>query len=94
MQNLRIDWRALELYLWTLFDNCLQHAYSEFCKLRFFDYYPSDWDLSWLGNKLTLIEPVLEDEGIHVFEWRGGEHRPFNALVTETDEVKKNKLLD
>ena len=38
---------------------------------------------------MTLKESVLADEGMHVFEWLGGEHRPLEELITEMDEVKK-----
>ena len=39
-----------------------------------------------LGIRMTLKESVLEEEGMHVFEWWGGEYRPLD----EMDEVKKN----
>ena len=38
---------------------------------------------------MTLTESVLEDEGIHVFEWWGGECRPLAELIAEMDEVKR-----
>ena len=37
-----------------------------------------------------LIGPVFEDEGMHVFEWWGGEYRPLEELIAEMAEVKKN----
>ena len=43
------------------------------------------------GNAcMTLKESILEDEGMHVFEWWGGEYRPLEELIAEMDEVKKN----
>ena len=39
---------------------------------------------------MTLTESVLEDEGMHVFEWWGGEYRPLEELIAEMDEVKQN----
>lgn len=38
---------------------------------------------------MTLTESVLEDEGMHVFEWWGGEYRPLAALISEMDDVKR-----
>ena len=34
---------------------------------------------------------VLEDEGMHVFEWWGGEYHPLEDLIAEMDEVKRNR---
>ena len=45
--------------------------------------------LKQLGIDMTLTESVLEDEGMHVFEWWGGEYRPLDELIAEMDEVKK-----
>jgi hypothetical protein len=39
---------------------------------------------------MKLTESVLEDEGMQVFEWWGGEYRPLEELIAEMDEVKKN----
>ena len=36
---------------------------------------------------MKLTESVLEDEGMHVFEWWGGEYRPLEELIAEMDEV-------
>ena len=38
---------------------------------------------------MTLTESVLEDDGIHVFEWWGGEYRPLAELIAEMDDVKR-----
>ena len=43
-----------------------------------------------LGVRMKLIGPVFEDEGMHVFEWWGGEYRPLEELIAEMAEVKKN----
>ena len=69
-------------------------SYKEFCKLLPFDYQPVDREglLKQLGINLTLKESVLEDEGMHVFEWWGGEYRPLEELIAEMDEVKRNTL--
>ena len=68
-------------------------SYKEFSKLTPFDYQPLDREglLKKLGIDLTLKESVLEDEGMHVFEWWGGEHRPLADLIAEMDEVKRNE---
>ena len=50
--------------------------------------------LQKLGIRMKLNGPVLEDEGMHVFEWWGGEYRPLEELIAEMAEVKarqKNK---
>jgi tRNA(Arg) A34 adenosine deaminase TadA len=66
-------------------------SYKEFCKLLPFDYQAVDREglLKQLGIDMTLKESVLEDEGMHVFEWWGGEYRPLEELIAEMDEVKK-----
>ena len=60
-------------------------------KLLPFDYQAVDREglLKQLGIDLTLTESVLEDEGMHVFEWWGGEYRPLDELIAEMDEVKQ-----
>ena len=65
-------------------------SYKEFCKLLPFDYVPKDREgiLSALGIQIKLVQSVLEDEGMHVFEWWGGEYRPLEELIREMDEIK------
>ena len=67
-------------------------SYKEFCKLLPFDYQAVDREglLKQLGIDMILTESVLEEEGMHVFEWWGGEYRPLEELIAEMDEVKKN----
>ena len=36
----------------------------------------------------TLEGPVLEDEGMHVFEHWGGEYHPLEELLGEMDAIK------
>ena len=38
---------------------------------------------------MILTESVLADEGMHVFEWRGGEYRPSAELIAEMDYIKR-----
>ena len=68
-------------------------SYKEFCKLCPFDYEELDREglLKKLGIDMTISESVLEDEGMHVFEWWGGEYHPLKELMTEMDEVKRNR---
>lgn len=68
-------------------------SYKEFCKLLPFDYQPVDREglLKQLGINMTLTDSVLEDEGMRVFEWWGGEYRPLEELIAEMDEVKRNQ---
>ena len=70
-------------------------SYKEFCKLLPFNYKPVDREglLKQLGIDMTIKESVLEDEGMHVFEWWGGEYRPLEELIAEMDEVKKKERL-
>ena len=44
--------------------------------------------LQQLGIQMKLTGPVLEDEGMHVFEWWGGEYRPLEELIAEMAEIK------
>lgn len=70
-------------------------SYKEFCRLLPFDYVPVDREglLGQLGIRMRLIESVLEEEGMHVFEWWGGNWRPLNELIAEMDDIKgKAKL--
>lgn len=68
-------------------------SYKEFCKLLPFDYTPIDREglLAGLGIKMQIIESVLEDEGMKVFEWWGGEYRPLEELIAEMDAIKKKR---
>lgn len=68
-------------------------SYREFSKLIPFDYTPLDREglLKQLGIEMKLIEGVLEDEGMHVFEWWGGEYHPLEELIKEMDEIKRSK---
>ena len=45
--------------------------------------------LQKLGIQMKLSGPVLEEEGMHVFEWWGGEYRPLKELIAEMDEIKR-----
>lgn len=68
-------------------------SYKAFSQLLPFEYVPVDREglLAQLGIRIKLVESVLEDEGMHVFEWWGGEYRPLSELIAEMDEIKAAK---
>jgi len=48
--------------------------------------------LSKMNVSMKMIGPILENEGMHTFEYWGGEYRPLEELIGEMDEIKgKNK---
>ena len=65
-------------------------SYRAFSQLTPFDDQPLDREglLAQLHLPLKLEGPVLEDEGMHVFEYWGGEYRPLAELIAEMDAVK------
>ena len=65
-------------------------SYEEFSKLTPGDAVLLDREelLGKLGIRMKLTGPVLEDEGMHVFEWWGGEYRPLEELIAEMAEIK------
>lgn len=66
-------------------------SYREFSRLTPFDDHPLDREglLAQLGVPVKLEGPVLEDEGMHVFEYWGGEYRPLAELITEMDAIRQ-----
>ena len=72
-------------------------SYEEFSKLTPCDAVQVDREglLQQLGIQMKLTGPVLEDEGMHVYEWWGGEYRPLEELLAEMAEVRaKNSHAD
>ena len=65
-------------------------SYKEFSRLTPFDDQPLDREglLAQLHLPMKLIGPVLEDEGMHVFEYWGGEYRPLEELIAEMDAIR------
>lgn len=65
-------------------------SYKEFSKLTPSGYVPIDREglLEQLGIKIHLIGPILEDEGMRVFEYWGGEYHPLEDLIREMNEIK------
>ena len=65
-------------------------SYEAFSQLTPCDAVPLDREglLQKLGIRMKLTGPVLEEEGMHVFEWWGGEYRPLEELLSEMAEVR------
>ena len=65
-------------------------SYEEFSRLTPHDAVPVDREglLRKLGINMKLTGPVLEEEGMRVFEWWGGEHRPLEELIAEMAEIR------
>ena len=68
-------------------------SYEAFSQLTPHDAVPLDREglLGKLGIRMKLSGPVLEEEGMRVFEWWGGEYRPLEELVAEMAEMKKQQ---
>ena len=68
-------------------------SYEAFSQLTPDDAVPIDREglLGKLGVRMKLTGPVLEDEGMHVFEWWGGEYRPLEELIAEMAEIRGKK---
>ena len=66
-------------------------SYEAFSQLTPQDAEPIDREglLGKLGVRIKLTGPVLEEEGMRVFEWWGGEYRTLKELIAEMAEVKK-----
>ncbi len=45
--------------------------------------------LKQMGVTVKLAGPVLEEEGMHVFEYWGGQYRPLEELIAEMDALKE-----
>jgi len=65
-------------------------SYERFQQLLPFEEETPDYEeiLQQMKVTLKLTGPVLEDEGMHVFEYWGGEYRPLEELIREMDEIK------
>ena len=65
-------------------------SWKEFSRLTPFDAPAIDREalLRQLGIEMHLTGPVLEEEGMHVFEWWGGEYRPLAELIAEMDAIR------
>ena len=65
-------------------------SYEAFSQLTPHDAVPLDREglLQKLGIRMKLTGPVLEEEGMRVFEWWGGEYRPLAELIAEMAEIR------
>lgn len=65
-------------------------SYKSFSKLLPFEQEIIDYEgiLSKMHVSVELIGPVLEDEGMHVFEYWGGTYHPLEELIAQMDEIK------
>ena len=71
-------------------------SYKGFQKVLPFEEEVIDYEsiLSEMNVAIKLIGPVLEEEGLHVFEYWGGNYRPLEEIIREMDEIKsKNRQL-
>lgn len=70
-------------------------SYQQFQKLLPFEETVPDYEkiLGQMRVPIRLTGPVLEDEGMHVFEYWGGEYHPLEELIRQMDEVKRQKNL-
>lgn len=66
-------------------------SYKRFQQLLPFEEDVPDYEeiLRQMKVSIKLVGPVLEDEGMRVFEYWGGEYRPLEELIAEMDEVKR-----
>lgn len=65
-------------------------SYKSFQQLLPFEDDIPDYEeiLHQMHVTVRLEGPVLEDEGMHVFEYWGGEYHPLEELIKEMDEIK------
>ncbi len=65
-------------------------SYKSFQQLLPFEEDIPDYEeiLSKMKVSIQMIGPVLEDEGMHTFEYWGGGYRPLEELIREMDEIK------
>lgn len=66
-------------------------SYKQFSLLTPFEDDTPDYEsiLAQMKVSMSLTGPVLEDEGMHVFEYWGGEYRPLEELIQEMNDIKK-----
>ncbi len=66
-------------------------SYQAFSLLIPSDYTPVNYEgiLSQMGIGLKMVGPILENEGLHVFEYWGGEYHPLEELLAQMAENQK-----
>lgn len=67
-------------------------SYKSFQKLLPFEEDVPNYEeiLRKMNVTIKLVGPILEDEGMHVFEYWGGEYHPLETLIREMDEIKNS----
>ncbi len=67
-------------------------SYRSFSLLIPSDYVPIDYEGLFhnMNVRIELIGPVLEEEGMRVFEYWGGEYHPLEELIAQMAEIKKS----
>ncbi len=67
-------------------------SYKSFSLLTPSDYIPIDYErlLGEMNIHIKMVGPILEDEGMRVFEYWGGTYRPLEELLAEMGEIKKS----
>ena len=65
-------------------------SYKAFQQLLPFEEEKPDYEnlLGQMQVEMHMTGPVLEDEGMHVFEYWGGDYRPLAELIAEMDALK------
>ena len=69
-------------------------SYKGFQKVLPFEEDVIDYEeiLGKMNVTIKMIGPILEEEGLHVFEYWGGNYRPLEEIIREMDEIKnKNR---
>ncbi len=69
-------------------------SYESFDKVLPFEQEKIDYvgTLAKMNVSMEMIGPVLEDEGMHVFEYWGGQYRPLAEIIAEMDEIKSKRM--
>lgn len=65
-------------------------SYKSFQRLLPFEEQVPDYEkiLKEMNIHISMAGPVLEDEGMHAFEYWGGNYRPLEEMISEMDEIK------
>lgn len=66
-------------------------SYQAFSLLTPDDYIPIDYEkaLSEIKIDIKMTGPILQDEGMRVFEYWGGEYHPLAELIEQMAEIKR-----
>lgn len=66
-------------------------SYQKFSLLTPNDYKPINYEkvLSKIDINIKMTGPILQDEGMRVFEWWGGEYHPLAELIEQMAEIKR-----